>query len=126
MNRKTAVMCLLAVACLALPAAAQNGLNYYFAQIAAADVWQTTSTYVNASAQTVTCTTSFISDSGAVLFLSFNGSSVSSTVDTIPAGDTARRQTDSQPNFTARDGLGSGAPHSRCAHRGERPPKGWV
>ncbi|HYW42368.1 MAG TPA: hypothetical protein VE959_05900 [Bryobacteraceae bacterium] len=79
--------------------AQQTTLSYYFAHIAAADVWRTTFTYVNASTQTVTCNTSFFSDSGAPLTLSFNGSSVSSTSDTIPAGGTARRQTDAQPNL---------------------------
>jgi hypothetical protein len=78
---------------------AQPSLSYYFAHIAAADVWRTTFTYVNASTQTVTCNTSFFSDSGGPLTLSFNGSSLSSTSDTIPAGGTARRQTDAQTNM---------------------------
>jgi hypothetical protein len=78
---------------------AQPTLSYYFAHIAAADVWRTTFTYVNASTQTVTCNTSFFSDSGNPLALSFNGSSLSSTSDTIAAGGTARRQTDAQSNM---------------------------
>jgi hypothetical protein len=78
---------------------AQPSLSYYFAHVAAADVWRTTFTYVNASTQTVTCNTSFFSDSGGPLSLSFNGSGLSSTSDTIPAGGTARRQTDAQPSM---------------------------
>jgi len=84
---------------LGVAAPAQTTLNYYFAHIAAADVWRTTFTYVNASTQTVTCATSFFSDSGSALSLSFNGSSLSSTGDAIPAGGIARRQTDAQPNL---------------------------
>ena len=57
---------------------------YYFAHIAAASNWRTTFTYVNASAAPVTCDTSFYSDTGAPLPLSFNGSQISSTSDAIP------------------------------------------
>src|ERR1039457_6707535 len=60
---------------------AQPSLSYYFAHIAAADVWRTTFTYVNGSAQTVTCNTLFFSDSGGPLTLLFNGNSLSSTND---------------------------------------------
>ncbi len=70
---------------------------YYFAHIAAASVWRTTFTYVNASSEAVTCSTSFYSDSGNPLPLSFSGTTLSSTVDNIPAGGIARRQTDAQP-----------------------------
>lgn len=62
--------CLLAVGA---AAPAQTTLTYYFAHIAAADVWRTTFTYVNASTHTVTCATSFFSDSGSPLSLAFNG-----------------------------------------------------
>lgn len=85
--------------CLAATAAGAPAqtLSYYFAHIAAGDIWRTTFTYVNSSAQTVTCNTSFFSDSGSPLALTFNGASVSSTADVIPAGGAAHRQTDSQP-----------------------------
>jgi hypothetical protein len=72
---------------------------YYFAHIAAANVWRTTFTYVNASSQAVTCNTSFYSDSGSPLSLLFSGSALSSTSDAIPAGGIARRQTDAQPSL---------------------------
>ena len=99
--RRMATLAKLALCLLALEVTApsQTNFTYYFAHIAAADVWRTTFTYVNAPAQTVTCSTSFLSDSGSPLPLSFNGSSISSASDTIPAGGTARRQTDAQPNL---------------------------
>jgi hypothetical protein len=90
-------------------ARAQTGLTYYFAHIAAADVWRTTFTYVNASAQAVTCTTSFFSDSGSPLPLSFGGTLLSSTSDTIPSGGIARRQTNAQTNLPVVTGWASAA-----------------
>ena len=81
----------------ALGAPAQTTLNYYFAHIAAGGVWRTTFTYVNQTAQSVSCNTSFLSDTGAPLSLTFNGTAQSSAADSIPAGGLARRQTDSQP-----------------------------
>jgi hypothetical protein len=78
---------------------AQPTLTYYFAHIAAADVWRTTFTYINPSTQTVTCGTAFYSDSGSPLALAFNGASLPSTTDAIPANGIARRQTDAQPNL---------------------------
>jgi hypothetical protein len=77
----------------------QATLTYYFAHIAVGDVWRTTFTYVNQTTLPVTCNTSFNSDAGSPLPLSFSGSSVSSTSDNIPAGGLARRQTDAQPNL---------------------------
>jgi hypothetical protein len=77
-------------------ASAQGTLSYYFAHIASAGVWRTTFTYVNQTSLQITCNTSFYSDTGSPLSLSFKGASLSSTSDTIPAGGTARRQTDAQ------------------------------
>ena len=74
-----------------------SNASYYFSHIAAADVWRSTFTYVNTSTLPVTCNTFFYSDLGSPLFLVFGGNSVSSTIDNIPAGGTARRQTDAQP-----------------------------
>ena len=90
-------------------APAQTGITYYFAHIAAADVWRTTFTYVNASAQAVTCATSFYSDAGSALPLSFGGVQVSSTSDTIPPGGVARRQADAQPDLPVVTGWTSAA-----------------
>ncbi len=78
--------------------------TYYFAHIAAADVWRTTFTYINTGTTAVTCNTSFFSDAGAPLSLTFSGKAVSSTSDNIPAGGTARRQTDAQPGAPALTG----------------------
>jgi hypothetical protein len=50
--------------------------TYYFAHIAAADVWRTTFTYVNAGTAAVTCKTAFFSDSGSPLALSFGGTAL--------------------------------------------------
>ncbi|MGO9254993.1 MAG: hypothetical protein ACLQU1_01625 [Bryobacteraceae bacterium] len=77
-------------------ASAQGTLSYYFAHIASAGVWRTSFTYVNQTTLPVTCNTSFYSDTGSPLPLSFNGASFTSTTDTIPAGGVARRQTDAQ------------------------------
>ena len=77
---------------------------YYFAHIAAASNWRTTFTYVNASAVAVTCDTSFYSNTGAPLPLSFNGARISSTSDAIPAGGIARRETDSQVSLPVTTG----------------------
>ena len=76
---------------------AQGTLTYYFAHIAAGGVWRTTFTYVNQATQPVTCNTSFYSDTGSPLLLSFNGVALSFVSDTLPAGGLARRQTDPQP-----------------------------
>ena len=87
----------LAITFSAFTAHTQTTIPYYFAHIAAADVWRTTFTYINGTTQPVTCTTAFYSDSGSPLTLSFTGSLLSSTSDTIPPGAIVRRQTDAQP-----------------------------
>ena len=77
-------------------ASAQGTLTYYFAQIASAGAWRTTFAYVNQTTLPVTCSTSFYSDTGNPLPLSFGGIPVTSTTDNVPAGGVARRQTDAQ------------------------------
>jgi hypothetical protein len=84
------------IAALESTASAQGTLTYYFAHIASAGVWRTTFTYVNQTTLPVTCSTFFYSDAGSPLPLSFSGTSLSSTSDTILAGGVARRQTDAQ------------------------------
>lgn len=81
-------------------ASAQGTVSYYFAHIASAGVWRTTFTYVNQTTLPVTCNTSFYSDAGSPLPLSFNGVTLSSTGDTVPAGGIARRQTDAQTSHS--------------------------
>src|ERR1700683_3823477 len=78
---------------------AQTELNYYFAHIASAGPWRTTFAYVNQTTLPVTCNTSFYSDTGTALPLTFNGTSMSSAADNIAAGGLARRQTDAQPSL---------------------------
>ncbi|MBI3895490.1 MAG: hypothetical protein HY313_06125 [Acidobacteria bacterium] len=59
---------------------------YYFPHLALGAGWQTTLTYINFSPQTVTCTTTFLSDSGSPLSVSFGGAAASSRTDTLAAG----------------------------------------
>jgi hypothetical protein len=82
----------------ATSATCQTTISYYFPHIAAADVWRTTFTLVNAGTLAVNCSTTFRSDSGGSLALSFNGSPLQSISDTIPPGGTVRHQTDAQPS----------------------------
>ncbi len=79
-------------------ASAQPTLTYYLAHIAAANSWRTTFTLVNQTTLPVTCNTSFFSDTGTPLALTFGGVAQSTTSDLIQPGGLARRQTDSQPS----------------------------
>ena len=62
-----------------LDAAVQGTPTYYFPHLAVGGVWQTTLTYINVSAQTVTCDTSFFKstrlrpDTGIPLLIPFEG-----------------------------------------------------
>ena len=56
-------------------------------------------TYVNSSSQVVTCQTSFFSDSGAPLPVSFGGPAASSRTDSLSPGGTVHQQ--SQANLNA-------------------------
>ena len=103
-------------------APAQGTLSYYFAHIASAGVWRTTFTYVNQTSLPITCNTSFYSDSGSPLPLSFNGASLSSTSDTIPAGGTARRQTDAQTTQATVTGWQAAISVCRCWATTTSPP----
>ena len=60
--------------------------SYYFPHLAFGGGFQTTLTYVNYSRQTVTCQTTFYSDSGGPLTVPFSSGSVSSRTDTLGAG----------------------------------------
>jgi hypothetical protein len=76
----------------------QIGYFYYFAHLTAAQIWRTTLTYVNPSTSTVQCDTSFYSDSGQPLLLSFDGISASKRTDIIQPGGTLHVQTDAEPD----------------------------
>jgi hypothetical protein len=67
--------------------------SYYFPQIAFGGGWQTTATYVNYSQQSVTCQTTFYSDSGASLLVPFGGTAVSSRIDQLAPGADLHQQT---------------------------------
>jgi len=82
---------LLAFAFLASHAA--GAMNYYFSQLAFAGGWQTTLTYINYSPQTVTCTTSFYSDSGSALPLPFSEGTLSTRTDILLPGSSIHDQT---------------------------------
>src|SRR6266540_1045491 len=53
----------------------QSGVeyNYYFAHLASGGVWRTTFTFVNPADNLVTCNTTFYSNTGGLLQLSFGG-----------------------------------------------------
>ncbi|MBI4460724.1 MAG: hypothetical protein HY648_11795 [Acidobacteria bacterium] len=65
-----------------------EALTYYFPHLALGGGWQTTLTYINYSAQSVTCTTTFYSDSGTSLVVPFADVIASSRTDTLAPGGT--------------------------------------
>ena len=71
-----------------LDAAAQGSTTYYFPHLAVGQKWQTTITYINYSAEEVSCRTDFISDHGRPLMVSFTalGTVVSRTDVLLPGG----------------------------------------
>jgi hypothetical protein len=70
---------------------------YYFPQLAFGGGWQTTVTYVNYSPQSVTCQTTFYSDSGTPLLVLFGGTPVSSRSDALAPGADLHQQTTADP-----------------------------
>jgi hypothetical protein len=93
---------------LALPALSlgQSGAqyNYYFAHIASGGVWRTTFTYVNPTDSFVTCNTSFYSDTGGPLLLSFGGTKASVVPYNLVPQGTIHAQTDADPNGKVQTG----------------------
>ena len=77
-----------------LDAPAQGSTTYYFPHLAVGGEWQTTLTYINVSAQTVTCDTSFFEstgsqpDTGVPLLIPFEGGPAASSRNDVlpPAG----------------------------------------
>ena len=80
-------------------AAAQGSTTYYFPHLAVGDNWQTTITYINYSAQEVSCQTEFLSDDGAPLLVSFpeRGTVVDRT-DVLPPGWSIHEETNAELN----------------------------
>ncbi|MBI1956224.1 MAG: hypothetical protein HYS38_07500 [Acidobacteria bacterium] len=75
--------------------------TYYLAHLALGGGWQTTITYTNYSPQTVTCETTFYSDSGGPLFVSFGGAAASSRTDTLAPGGVIHEESKADLNATA-------------------------
>jgi len=86
---------------MAQSAAAQT-TNYFFPHLSVgstgAGTFQTTLTYINYSPQAVTCTTNFLSDSGAPLLVPFGATTVSSRTDTMAAGGSVHVETTAAAN----------------------------
>ena len=72
--------------------------TYYFPHLALGGGWQTTLTYSNYSPQTVTCETTFFSDSGSPLSVSFGGSAASSRTDTLVPGGVVHEESKADLN----------------------------
>ena len=72
-------------------ASGQGPFTYFFTHLAVGGEWQTVLTYINVSAQTVTCNTNFFSDGfplsnpGSPLAIPFGGPAASSRTDILPA-----------------------------------------
>ena len=78
-----------------LPGVTGNVPIYYFPHLAVGAGWQTTITYINYSAQAVTCQTHFISDHGSALPVSFPGlGTIDSRTDVLPPGGSVHEETD--------------------------------
>ena len=78
-----------------LPGVTGNVPIYYFPHLAVGAGWQTTITYINYSAQAVTCQTHFISDHGSALPVSFPGlGTIDSRTDMLPPGGSVHEETD--------------------------------
>ena len=73
--------------------------NYYLPHLALGAGWQTTLTYINYSTQSVTCTTTFLSDTGGPLAVPFGGAAASSRTDTLGPGQSIH--TESTANLSA-------------------------
>ena len=72
-----------------------GGQIYYFPHLAVGASWQTTITYINYSAEEVSCQTDFLSDQGTPLMVSFPGRGrVSNRTDVLPPGGSVHEETD--------------------------------
>ena len=72
-----------------------GGQDYYFPHLAVGAGWQTTLTYINYSAQEVSCRTDFLSDQGTPLMVSFPSLGPdTSRSDMLPPGGSVHEETD--------------------------------
>ncbi len=60
--------------------------NFYFSDYAFGENWESTLTYINYSQQTITCTTNFYGDNGALLAVPFAQGSVATRTDVLAPG----------------------------------------
>ncbi len=67
--------------------------DYYLSQLAFSGAWQSTLTFVNYSAQQVTCTTNFYTDSGSPMSVPFSQGTSATRTDVIPPGGSVHDQT---------------------------------
>ena len=75
--------------------AESGGPTYYFPHLAVGASWQTTITYINYSAEEVSCRTDFLSDQGTPLMVSFPGRGpVAGRSDVLPPGGSVHEETD--------------------------------
>ena len=82
-----------------LDAAAQGTTTYYFPHLAVGAGWQTTITYINYSAQEVSCQTEFLSDDGSPLLVSFpERGTVVDRSDVLPPGWSIHEETNVELN----------------------------
>ena len=78
-----------------LDPSAQGQTMYYFPHLAVGASWQTTITYINYSAEEVSCQTDFLSDQGTPLLVSFpGGGRVDNRTDVLPPGGSVHEETD--------------------------------
>jgi len=70
-----------------------TSLTYYFSHLAFAAGWQMTLTYINFSTETVTCTTTFYSNTGTALQVPFSQGTISTRTDTLEPGQSIHDQT---------------------------------
>ena len=101
-----------------LDAAAQGSTTYYFPHLAVGASWQTTITYINYSAEEVSCRTDFLSDQGSPLMVSFaDRGTVVSRTDVLPPGGSVHQETDVE--LSAPSGARLGAGHLLRAGAGQ-------
>ena len=85
----------LIVTCGEAPLPATGDRTYYFPHLAVGAGWQTTLTYINYSAEAVSCETEFLSDQGTPLTVSFaDRGTVTERTDGLPPGGSVHEETD--------------------------------
>jgi uncharacterized repeat protein (TIGR03803 family) len=87
-----------------------GSFTYYFPHLAFGGGFQTTLTYVNYSPQSVSCQTTFYSDSGGALEVPFAGGDISNRSDDLAPGASIHVQTQAGAN----DPLVSGWSQAQC------------